>query len=152
MYRTGNERTGNQLLTIPVKGGAELTEATMAAIGEDGYAVPAAASSGLRVAGCVQRYCDNRNGADGGQAASVKRGTFVWDNDGTIKETDILKPCYVKDERTVTITADGSCMAGTILEVADDGVTVDMTQAGTGETMNTTQAGAGEQEEGGDDK
>ena len=62
------------------------------------------------------------------QTVSVKRGVFVWDNDGTIKETDILKPCYVKDERTVTITADGSSVAGIILEVADDGVTVDMIQ------------------------
>ena len=128
MDRTGNERTGNRMLNIPVKGGAELTEATMAAINGDGYAAPAAASAGLKVAGCVQRYCDNRNGADGEQTVSVKRGVFVWDNDGTIKETDILKPCYVKDERTVTITADGSSVAGIILEVADDGVTVDMIQ------------------------
>lgn len=29
MIRTGNERTGNRLLDIPVKGGEELTEATM---------------------------------------------------------------------------------------------------------------------------
>ena len=128
MDRTGNERTGNRMLNIPVKGGAELTEATMAAINGDGYAAPAAASARLKVAGCVQRYCDNRNGADGEQTVSVKRGVFVWDNDGTIKETDILKPCYVKDERTVTITADGSSVAGIILEVADDGVTVDMIQ------------------------
>lgn len=128
MDRTGNERTGNRMLNIPVKGGAELTEATMAAINGDGYAAPAAASAGLKVAGCVQRYCDNRNGADGEQTVSVKRGVFVWDNDGTIKETDILKPCYVKDEWTVTITADGSSVAGIILEVADDGVTVDMIQ------------------------
>ena len=128
MDRTGNERTGNRMLNIPVKGGAELTEATMAAINGDGYAAPPAASAGLKVAGCVQRYCDNRNGADGEQTVSVKRGVFVWDNDGTIKETDILKPCYVKDERTVTITADGSSVAGIILEVADDGVTVDMIQ------------------------
>ena len=128
MDRTGNERTGNRMLNIPVKGGAELTEATMAAINGDGYAAPAAASAGLKVAGCVQRYCDNRNGADGEQTVSVKRGVFVWDNDGTIKETDILKPGYVKDERTVTITADGSSVAGIILEVADDGVTVDMIQ------------------------
>ena len=32
MNRAGNERTGNRMLNIPVKGGAELTEATMAAI------------------------------------------------------------------------------------------------------------------------
>ena len=30
MNRAGNERTGNRMLNIPVKGGAELTEATMA--------------------------------------------------------------------------------------------------------------------------
>lgn len=36
--------------------------------------------------------------------------------------------CYIKDEKTVTITADGSSVAGTILEVDDDGVTVDITQ------------------------
>ena len=59
----------------------------------DGYAVEATASAGLLIAGCVQRYCDNRNGADGEQTVSVKRGTFVWENDGTIKETDILKKC-----------------------------------------------------------
>ena len=71
MDRTGNERTGNRMLNIPVKGGAELTEATMAAINGDGYAAPAAASAGLKVAGCVQRYCDNRNGADGDRKSVV---------------------------------------------------------------------------------
>lgn len=129
MIRTGNERAGNRMVCIPAKGGAELSEATMAAIDTDGYAVPATADAGLRVAGCIQRYCDNRNGKDGEQTASVKRGTFVWNNDGTIKGTDILKLCYVKDEQTVTITPDGSCVAGIILDVAEDGVTVDMMQA-----------------------
>lgn len=62
MDRTGNERAGNRMLNLPVKGGVKLTEASMAAINADGYAVPAEACAGLRVAGCVQRYCDNRNG------------------------------------------------------------------------------------------
>ena len=128
MIRTGNERTGNRLLDIPVKGGEELTEATMAVINAEGYAETATAAAGLLITGCVQSYCDNRNGADGEQTASVKRGTFVWENDGTITEKDILKKCYIKDGVTVTITADGSSVAGTILAVEADGVTVDMTQ------------------------
>ena len=128
MIRTGNERTGNRLLDIPVKGGEELTEATMAVINAEGYAETATAAAGLLIAGCVQSYCDNRNGADGEQTASVKRGTFVWENDGTITDKDILKKCYIKDGVTVTITADGSSVAGTILAVEADGVTVDMTQ------------------------
>lgn len=126
MNRTGNERTGNRLLNIPVKGGAELKEATMAAIGADGYAVPASASTGLLIAGCVQEYTDNRNGGDGEQTVRVKRGTFVWGNDGTIKKTDILKPCYMKDSVTVSLTAENSSFAGIILAVENDGVTVDM--------------------------
>lgn len=128
MERAGNERTGNRFLNIPVKAGVLLQEATMAVINADGYAQPASATENLVVAGCVQRYCDNRTGVDGEQRVVVKRGTFVWNNDGSIKETDILKKCYIKDEKTVTLTADGSSVAGTILDVAEDGVTVDMTQ------------------------
>lgn len=127
MNRTGNERTGNRLLVLLAAAGAELKEATMAAINADGYAEAASAAEGLRVAGCVQEWCDNRTGTDGGKTVKVKRGTFVWENDGTIKETDILKECYVKDEVTVTITPDGSSVAGIILAVESDGVTVDMT-------------------------
>ena len=127
MLRTGNERTGNRLLDLPAAAGAELKEATMAAVNNDGYAETASAAEGLRIAGCVQEWCDNRNGTDGEKTVRVKRGTFVWENDGSIKETDILKECYVKDGVTVTITPDGSSVAGVILAVEPDGVTVDMT-------------------------
>lgn len=128
MVRTGNERTGNRLLNLPVKAGEKMAEATMAVINAQGYAETASAKEGLLTAGCVQNYCDNRLGADGAEVVNVKRGTFIWENDGTIKETDILKKCYIKDKTTVTITADGSSVAGIILAVEPDGVTVDMTQ------------------------
>ena len=141
MIRTGNERTGNSLLVLPVKAGAELIEATMAAIGPDGYAETVTAAEGLRIAGCIQRYCDNRNGMDGEAKVQVKRGIFVWNNDGTIKETDILKPCYAKDGVMVTITAAGASMAGIILAVEPDGVTVDMTQSIAQTTTNTSDDG-----------
>lgn len=128
MTRTGNERTGNRLLELPAKAGAELTEAAMAAIDADGYAQTASAAAGLRIAGCVQAYCDNRNGGDGAQTVRVKRGTFVWENDGSITKADILKKCYAADGVTVTAASEGHSVAGTILAVEDDGVTVDMTQ------------------------
>lgn len=128
MSRTGNERTGNRLFDIPVAAGETLIEGTMAVINADGYAQSARAGEGLIAAGCIQTYCDNRNGVDGEQNVCVKRGTFVWENDGTIKETDLLKKCYIKDSITVTLTAEGASVAGIILEVAPDGVTVDMAQ------------------------
>ena len=122
MIRTGNEKTGNSLLNIPVKAGQTLTECTIAVI----YAETATKAVGKIVAGCVQRFCDNATGADGAATVEVKRGTFVWENDGTIKNTDLLKPCYIKDDVTVSLTAEGSSYAGIILAVEDDGVTVDM--------------------------
>lgn len=128
MRRIGNERAGNQLLNLPVKGATELIEGTMAVLGADGYAVPASKATGLTAAGRVEGYCDNLLGEDGDATVTVKRGTFVWANDGTIEATDLLKPCYIKDATTVTLTADGASLAGIILEVAEDGVTVDMTQ------------------------
>lgn len=130
MIRTGNERTGNQMLVLPAAAGAVLEEATMAVVNADGYAAPASKAEGLLIAGCVQKLCDNSSGKKGDQTVSVKRGTFVWENDGTIKETDCLKKCYISDKRTVTITATGSSVAGIILAVEADGVTVDMTQKG----------------------
>lgn len=126
MIRTGNEKTGNSLLNIPVKAGQTLTECTIAVINTEGYAETATKEVGKIVAGCVQRFCDNATGADGAATVEVKRGTFVWENDGTIKNTDLLKPCYIKDDVTVSLTAEGSSYAGIILAVEDDGVTVDM--------------------------
>ena len=102
MYRTGNERTGNRMISLPVK-------VVSADRGDNGSSecrwLCADSNSGRRITdcGCVH-YCDNRNGANGEQAVSVKRGTFVWDNDGTIKDTDVLRKCYIKDATTVSIT------------------------------------------------
>lgn len=57
---------------------------------------------------------------------NVYRGSVVMGNDGSIKQTDILKKAYVSGAQEVTITDTGSSMAGTILEVDDDFVTVDI--------------------------
>ena len=127
MIRTGHEKLGNQLLLLPAKGSTVLTENTIVAINEDGYAETATAAENLLVVGRVEKYCDNHAGADGEVMVSAKRGTFVWENDGTIEGTDIMKKCYLKDDVTVTITPAGSSVAGTILAVEADGVTVDMT-------------------------
>lgn len=126
MYRVGNERTNNKQLIIPVATGVEIVEATLVAINADGYAVPASKTADLMVAGVAQKYVDNRLGKNGDVTVEVRRGTFVLNNDNTIKNTDILKTCYVSDSTTVTIAASGSSAAGKILQVEDDGITVDI--------------------------
>lgn len=126
MDRVGNEKLDRTNLTIPVAANTSITEATMVAINADGYAVTASKAENLVVAGCAMRYTDNLSGTAGAEAVPVRRGAFVWNNDGSIEDTDILKDAYVSDEKTVTITAEGSSRAGKILAVDSDGVTVEM--------------------------
>lgn len=128
MDRTGNERLGNMNIIIPVAAKTVLMENTIVAVGADGYAVSGTKAEGLIAAGRVERLADNGAGEAGDISVEVRRGTFVWDNDGTIKSTDVLKECYIAGSTSVTIAADGASPAGIILAVDEDGVTVDMTQ------------------------
>lgn len=128
MSRVGNQKLGNSILNIPVAEGEKMVECTIAAINADGYAVTGKKMEGLRAAGAVAAAVNNAAGTDGDVMVRVDRGTFVWGNDGSIKNTDILKPCYIAGPDSVTITATGSSEAGIIIAVDDDGVTVDMTR------------------------
>ncbi|MCI8503662.1 MAG: hypothetical protein HFG77_07450 [Hungatella sp.] len=124
--RTGHEKLGNQYLKLSVKGSTEIEMCTMVAVDGGGYAVPASKKAGLKIAGIALEYVDNLTGEDGGAKISVKRGTYLWNNDGTIKETDVLKECYICDARTVTVTSEGSSAAGVVLGLEGEYVVVDM--------------------------
>ncbi len=122
----GHQKLMGMDINIPVAAGTTIAEATMVAVSADGYAVAASKTAGIAVVGCALRLTDNASGSAGAVAVPVRRGAFIWNNDGSIKETDILKDAYVSDEKTVTITAEGSCRVGKILGVGPDGVTVEM--------------------------
>lgn len=126
MKRTGNQVLGSTTLNIPVAAGENMKECTIAAINADGYAVTGKKAEGLVKAGMVVVAADNTAGAAGAATVRVQRGTFVWNNDGTIKNTDLLKTCYIAGADTVTITAEKASAAGTIIAVDSDGVTVEM--------------------------
>lgn len=132
MIRTGNEKLDSRTLLLPVASGARITEATMVAIGADGYAVPAAAAAGLIVAGVAMEPADNSVGEAGDIQVQIRRGAFVFENSATaanaVKKTDILKTCYIEDSITVSMSSTGSSPAGTVLAVEDDGVTVELNQ------------------------
>lgn len=126
MNRAGSQVLGGITLNIPVAAGENMKEYTIAAINADGYAVVGKKAEGLVKAGMVTVAADNTGGAAGAATVRVKRGTFVWNNDGTIKNTDLLKTCYIAGADTVTITAEKASAAGTIIAVDQDGVTVEM--------------------------
>ena len=124
MERIGNERTGANNLVLQVAGGQLIEQGTMVALNTDGYAVPAAKAADLVIAGVAQSYADNRQGGDGAEVVSVRRGAFVMAGGNTIHEKDLLKTAYMVNATTLTLTAEGSSPVGAILEVAADGVTV----------------------------
>lgn len=117
---------GSTTLNIPVAAGENMKECTIAAINASGYAVTGKKAEGLVKAGMVVVGSDNTGGAAGAVNVRVQRGTFVWNNDGSIKSTDLLKTCYIAGADTVTITSTGASAAGTIIAVDPDGVTVEM--------------------------
>ena len=125
MIRTGNEKLDPNTLVLPVAAGAAITEATMVALGTDGYAVPASKAANLTVAGVA--LADNRNGEAGDIRVKVRRGAFVMENSATpgsqAKATDILRTCYLEDAVTISMASTGSSPAGTVLAVEADGGT-----------------------------
>ena len=146
MNRVGNQKLSGMDINIPVAAGATITEAVMVAVDTAGYAVAASKTAGLTIAGCAMRFTDNASGSAGAVTVPVRRGVFVWNNDGSIESTDILKDAYVSDSKTVTITAEGSSRAGKILAVDSDGVTVEMLN---GRENSAADGETGKQEEGG---
>lgn len=132
MIRTGNEKLDIRTLVLPVAAGESIQEATMVAIGPDGYAATATKASGLTIAGMAMAPGDNSSGADGDMSVTVRRGAFVVNNSAVaanmVKRTDILKVCYIEDAVTVSMSGTGTSVAGTVLAVEDDGITVEFNQ------------------------
>lgn len=128
MERAGNEKMGAHVIRFPVAAEAEIHENRMVALNSEGYIVQAAGDALQTVAGVAAEYVDNRTGAAGNEHVNVVRGVFVWRNDGSISETDILKRCAVKDDCTVTLDEAYTCTAGLIVGVENGDVVVDMTR------------------------
>ena len=71
----------------------------------------------------------------------VTRGVFVFDNSSTasnkITAADVLGPCYMEDDHTVTKSAAGTSIAGLVVRVDDEGVAVEMGFGYTGPAATT---------------
>ena len=84
-------------------------------------------TASMLVVGVAETYVDNS--ADG-EDADVKTGCFLFGNDATNPVTiaSIGSACFVKDDNTVCVTAGSTNknVAGTVFDVTDDGVWVEI--------------------------
>lgn len=128
--RSTNEiANGARSLVLPVKAGTTIYQGAIVAIDADGYAIPGKTATGLKAAGRAEETVVN-TGADGDVTIRVTRGVFVYANTATaanqITQADILGPCYIEDDQTVTKLATGASIAGTVVRVDDEGVAVEL--------------------------
>lgn len=128
--RDTNEIAGGATsIRLPVKASTTIFQGSIVAIGADGFAVPGKKAANLRAAGRAEETVEN-TGKDGEATVRVTRGTFVFENSSAaankLTAADILGPCYIEDDQTVTKLATGTSIAGLVVRVDDEGVAVEM--------------------------
>ena len=130
------------VMSFPV-GAVAVKAGLVAQINSSGYAVSATAATN-RVVGRYEQSVDNIAGSAGALAVDVRPGCYYLDNDSSlpVRQQDLLKPCYLIDNHTVSrssssgtypyagipiaIRADGQIAVE--LGVADPYVATDYTQ------------------------
>lgn len=118
---------GGKYLSLPVAGNTTIYQGAMVALNEDGFAIPAKKAAGLTAAGRAEETVSNP-GSDGNVSIRVTRGIFVYANSasGKVSAADVLKPCYIEDDQTVTALPTGSSVAGLVIRVDENGVAVEI--------------------------
>ena len=139
---TNEIANGARAIVLPVKGATTIYQGSIVAIDANGYAVPGKKATSLKAAGRAEETVENK-GSDGALVIRVTRGVFVFENTATsankLTTADVLGPCYIEDDQTVTKLATGASVAGLVIRVDDEGVAVEM---GFGLTVPTASAGA----------
>ncbi|MEA4892640.1 MAG: hypothetical protein VB085_08780 [Peptococcaceae bacterium] len=122
-----------KLIILPVDAGKIIYEGSLVVLTSAGYAQAATKAADLVAVGRAEERVDNTGGAAGSKQILVRRGVFVWDNSATaenqVQDTDLLKPCYIEDDCTVSMLATGSSPAGVVMGVTEDGVEVETGRA-----------------------
>lgn len=111
-------------MVLPVAANTKIYEGSLVVIDAAGYAKAASKAENLTAVGRAETLADNTGGTVGGAFVTVKRGVFIWDNDSATNAltiADVMKPCYIKDDCTVSKLSTGSSQAGKVIQVFDDG-------------------------------
>lgn len=110
-------------VTLPVKGGVRIYGGTMVGVDSLGRAVPATATTTIRIVGKASRQADNRYGADGEIMLPVLTGAdgtahgFLNDPVVPVVPTMFGLDCYALDDQTVSASGTGRAVAGRIVRV-----------------------------------
>ena len=120
------------VLSFPVAASTSIKGGAMVMV-KDGYGIPAQDGYGLsfttlKTMGRCERAVDNSSGAAGAIRVEVRPGAYLFDNDtvAAVALTHVGAKCYVKDDHTVSSSANGGDTssrkeAGTVLGLDANG-------------------------------
>lgn len=119
-YRTGSDASYGIAASTVIFAGA------LVCVNAAGYAVPGSVSTTLKAVGRAQENIDNSGGADGDLTIPVRKGVFLYANAGDITIAHLETDVYINDDQTVSSVSTGKSVAGRCIEVASDGVWVEI--------------------------
>lgn len=95
-----------ECFSLPAKAATEYFAGRMLGTDANGRAVAAIAAAGLIVVGMINSSVDNIAGAHGDKQVPYRVGTFLFENDpaAPLTQAHVNKPCFLKDD--ITVTAD----------------------------------------------
>ncbi|RYL25158.1 hypothetical protein [Acinetobacter piscicola] len=115
------------LVVLKMKADAVIAAGVMVCVDATGYAIPAAAATGLTFMGRAEEFQDNTGGADGELSILVRNHSdFLYENSANdpVTQSQIGQLCYIQDDVTVAKTDAGGTLsaAGRVVEIDVDGV------------------------------
>lgn len=118
--------SGDRAYSLKVAASTTIYRGALVAVNASGYAVPAAATAGLRVIGVAQSKVDNSTGSNGDKSVQVQDGIHFFKNDSdAVAQADVGRHCYVQDDQTVQDENGGApIVAGIVTAVETTGVWV----------------------------
>ncbi len=124
-------KTKGEIITVPVAAATKIFAGGLVAIDANGYLVPASDTAGLKVIGIADYATDNSQGANGDVSVNVSRGVVKVDNSAThaVAQVNVGGAVFVEADDVVASQSTNSIVAGIVVELADDGVWVDVSAA-----------------------
>jgi hypothetical protein len=133
MAERKTEWKDGQLVALKVAASTKIEAGKMVGVNSAGYAVEAADTAGIKVQGVAEETVDNSSGQNGDLVVRIRKNkVFKFKNSGTnaVDVADAGTLVFVEDDETVADAAGtNGVVAGLCIEVAADGVWVEIPAA-----------------------
>lgn len=130
MALTANRNTPaflpSPLRSYPVAASTKIYAGSLVALNSSGYLVPGSVATTLTAVGRANALVDNTTGGNGALYCEVEQGTFAWVNHSSLTLSAVGDLVYIYDDESVTSSASGTSIAGTVAKVDSAGVWVSM--------------------------